>query len=50
LDRRIDSGQSGTSYAATIQKDLATIVADNLPITAYRIEAWYALDPTVLRN
>jgi hypothetical protein len=50
LDRRIDSGQSGESYVQTIRKDLATIVADKLPITAYRIEAWYALDPTVLRQ
>jgi alpha-glucosidase len=50
LDRRIDTGQSGESYAATIRNDLAVILANNLPITGYRIEAWYALEPTVLQQ
>ncbi|HEU4362055.1 MAG TPA: TIM-barrel domain-containing protein [Mycobacterium sp.] len=50
LDRRLGKGQNGTSYAATVRTDLATIVADQLPITAYRMEAWLTVDPTVLRQ
>ncbi|WP_343602243.1 TIM-barrel domain-containing protein [Mycobacterium sp.] len=48
LDRRINSGQNAASYAATISNDLAVIVANKLPITGYRIEAWHILDPAVL--
>lgn len=50
LDRRIVTGQTGNDYAAVIRSDLAHIVAANLPITAYRIEAWLTLDPMVLRQ
>ncbi|MGH3562319.1 MAG: TIM-barrel domain-containing protein, partial [Mycobacterium sp.] len=48
LDRRINSGQTGADYAATVRTDLATLLADNLPITAYRIEAWHILDAATL--
>lgn len=50
LDRRIVTGQTGNDYAAVIRSDLANILAYNLPVTAYRIEAWLTLDPTVLRQ
>ena len=50
LDRRIVTGQTGSDYAAVIRSDLANILANNLPVTAYRIEAWLTLDPTVLRQ
>ncbi|HEU4360345.1 MAG TPA: TIM-barrel domain-containing protein [Mycobacterium sp.] len=50
LDRRLGRGQGADDYAATIRADLANIVADNLPITAYRIEAWPILDPAVVQQ
>lgn len=50
LDRRLGHGQSADEYAATIRTDLAKIVADALPITAYRIEAWPILDAAVLQQ
>lgn len=50
LDRRIVTGQTGADYAEVVRSDLAKIVAYNLPITAYRPEAWMTLDRAVLRQ